>query len=197
MNSEIKRSNLIAILALIAVLTIIHLLTQGQYTDALGNNYTKIIEQKQFYRLITSIFLHADFGHLFHNCLSLLIIGLAYTRRNSLFKFFLIYFIGGLCGNIGSLVYHGIILRDTDTYSIGASGAIFGVLGALVLYSLLREHGRDRYGALMYALIVFLLGFENFSTDNAAHFCGLIGGFIAEGIKELFDSHEDLSHTIF
>jgi len=177
-----EKKKITGILILLVILSFLHFLTRGNYTLKFGNSYYDIINQGEIYRVLTSVFLHGSVTHLLSNCLSLFIIGLAYTRKNSLIKFYLIFVFGGVIASFGRVFYHGLIRKEPFTYSLGASGGIFAVLGALVFFSLIKERGRDRIGALIYAVIVFLLGTETPNTDNAAHFVGLLAGITIEAI---------------
>jgi len=184
----IPLGRLIPIVILSALLFLIHVIFRGRYNVDFGNHYQSIVRDGQFYRLITAMFLHADFNHMRNNCISLIIIGLAYCRKNSLGKFFLVYLLGGIGAGVGSMIYYGMIIKDYASYSIGASGAIFALLGALLLFSLFRERGRERFGALIYSALVFALGMENLQTDNAAHLTGLVVGIIIEGVLLLYEN---------
>ncbi|MFX1287886.1 MAG: rhomboid family intramembrane serine protease, partial [Promethearchaeota archaeon] len=87
-------------------------------------NY-KVINDLEIWRLFTSMFLHGNALHLFSNMISLLIFG-AYTEFNyPKYQFIIIYFISGLIGSIFSM-----LLLPSNTISLGASGAIFGLIGA-------------------------------------------------------------------
>lgn len=177
-----EKKKITGILVLLVIFAFLHYLTRGNYTLEYGNSFVDVIEGKELYRVVTSVFLHGSVTHLLSNCLSLFIIGLAFTRKNSLIHFYAIFLLGGILSSFGSIFYHGLIVKEPYTYSLGASGGIFAVLGALVLVSLLRESGRDKVGALIYAVMVFLLGKETPGTDNAAHFSGLIAGLTIEAI---------------
>ena len=132
----------------------------------------RIIYDLEIWRLFTGMFLHADALHLFSNMIALLIFG-AYIESNySKYEFMTIYFMSGLMGNIFS-----VILLPPYTISLGASGAIFGLIGAAFLIIILR---RDTPLIFIGLLYVFYFIFSSFSPqiNYFAHIFGLIGGFI-------------------
>ena len=103
----------------------------GAYMLAHGAAYGPLIlENGEYYRLFTSMFLHFGIEHLFGNMLTLIFLGDLLEKMIGKFRFILIYFLGGLAGNLLSLAKEMI----TGNYAIsaGASGAIFAVVGALV-----------------------------------------------------------------
>jgi rhomboid protease GluP len=133
---------------------------------------SKIIYDLEIWRLFTAMFLHGDALHLFSNMIALLIFG-AYIESNySKYEFVIIYFMSGLMGNIFS-----VILLPPYTISLGASGAIFGLIGAAFLIIILR---RDIPLIFIGLLYVFYFIFSSFSPqiNYFAHIFGLIGGFI-------------------
>lgn len=128
----------------------------------------------QWYRLITPMFLHVDFFHLLFNSMALASFG---TETEVIFgkaKFLIIYFVSGLCGSIGSLIF-------SQSISAGASGAIFGLIGAnIYLLTLNREVYKRVFGnSILFLLAINLFyGFTNPLIDDSAHIAGFIGGFL-------------------
>lgn len=76
---------------------------------------------------VTSIFLHANFEHLFFNMIALFFFGLSLENRIGRRLFFMLFFISGIVGNLG----YFFITTDPYTPAIGASGAVYGIMGAL------------------------------------------------------------------
>lgn len=134
---------------------------------------------REWWRLVTSMFLHADIEHLLSNMLILYLAGELVERYIGRFRFALLYFCSGICG---SLLYAGYEFM-TETYgeTIGASGAVFGVIGALFVIVI---HHRGRYADItigrMGFMIVYMLyvGMRTSNVNNAAHIGGLIGGML-------------------
>ena len=140
----------------------------------------KVLEDGEYYRLFTSMFLHFGFEHLINNMVTLVLIGWNLEIEIGRFKFLLIYILSGLGGNILSAWYE---FRTMDySISAGASGAIFGIIGAL-LYVAIRNRGRigDISGkGLAFMIIISLYyGFSSSGVDNLAHIGGLITGFVS------------------
>lgn len=131
----------------------------------------------EYWRLLTSMFLHIGMLHLLVNCLSLFIIGSMTERIFGSFSMLLIYVMSGFSG--GSVSY---AMLGPYSVAAGASGAVFGCLGAVGSYFLLRkkimgEVGRQSFNAvLMLAGINFVFGIIVPSVDNWAHIGGFIGG---------------------
>lgn len=139
-----------------------------------------MLENGEYYRLFTSLFLHFGFTHLLNNMVTLVIMGRYVEPLVGKVRFLIIYFISGLGGN---LLSGGIELITKDyVVSAGASGAIFGLTGALLGLTLLC-HGRVGQLTSRDVLIVVVLslynGFTSQGVDNAAHIGGLISGFLA------------------
>ena len=138
-----------------------------------------ILERGEYYRLFTSMFLHFGFEHLMNNMLMLLVIGWNLERELGKIRFLLIYLCSGLCGNVLSLWLD----VHTGSYAVaaGASGAVFGIIGAL-LYVAIRNHGRvgnvTGRGLLFMAVMSLYYGFTSEGVDNFAHIGGLLSGFL-------------------
>ena len=158
----------------------------GQYNDLI-NNYSvwgPAIREGQYYRLLTGIFLHGGILHLLFNCYALYVIGAQVENFLGRIKFIIIYLVSGITGALFSVIFGG------NFASIGASGAIFGLLGALVYFG---YHYRVYLGTVIKSQIIplivlnLLLGFCASGIDNFAHVGGLIGGTlmsIALGVKD-------------
>ena len=146
--------------------------------------YGPSIRAGEYYRLITGIFLHGSLIHLFFNAYALYVIGSQIENYFGRIKYLIIYLFSGLMGAIFSMIFGGNIA------SIGASGAIFGLMGALLYFG---YHYRVYLGNVLKTqlipLIIFnlFLGFILNGVDNFAHIGGLIGGVLiakAVGVKD-------------
>lgn len=135
-----------------------------------SNKYTEI------YRLVTSIFLHAGIIHLACNMYSLYILGPQLESFFGKTKYTIIFIGSGIIGNLVSLLF----LKDY-TVSVGASGAIFGLLGALLYFG---YHYRVYLSGVLRSQIIpvivlnLIIGFSLSGINNAAHIGGLIGGLL-------------------
>jgi rhomboid protease GluP len=147
-----------------------------------GGKFAPLIWEGQWWRLITSIFLHIGIAHLAFNSYALYSIGRVAESLYGTWKFLFIYLLAGLWGSIASTIW------GFEHISAGASGAIFGLAGSL-LYFGLRTPGvlSGKFGTNLIVIIVFNIfyGFINVRTDNYAHLGGLLGGFIAAALLGL------------
>lgn len=145
-----------------------------------GAAYTpSIVEDGEMYRLFTSMFLHFGMEHLVNNMLVLFVLGSRLERVIGSLRFFVIYFLGGLAGNVVSLLYD--LGQGEGAVSAGASGAVFAVMGGMIFVVLLNK-GRleDLSTRQILVLAVFSLyfGFASSGVDNAAHLGGFLAGFV-------------------
>lgn len=140
-----------------------------------GANYDMLTKAGEYYRLFTCMFLHIGIWHLLCNMYSLYIIGKQVEGLYGKKKFLIIYILSGVCGSILSLAF------AHNTVSAGASGAIFGLLGALLYFG---YYYRAYLGATMRSSIVpviilnLLIGFMLPGISNSAHIGGLVGGVL-------------------
>jgi len=138
-----------------------------------------IFEDAQYYRLITCIFLHFGIDHLMNNMVMLGALGWNLEKEIGSFKFLLIYFVSGIGANLISLAMD--FYTGNLAVSAGASGAIFGLLGAL-LWVVIRNRGKagrlTGRGMPFMVLLSLYFGFTSTGVDNAAHVGGLICGFL-------------------
>ena len=138
-----------------------------------------ILEDRQFYRLFTCMFMHFGFMHLVGNMTVLLFLGDNVERAAGKLKYLLIYILGGLIGSIGSFAY--AYFYNPGIVSAGASGSIFALIGALLWMVIVNKgHLEDMTVLKMCVLIVYALysGITSENVDMAAHLFGLAGGFL-------------------
>ena len=131
----------------------------------------------QYWRLISSLFIHGSFSHLFFNMYALIYLGLMAENKLGWKKFLTIYLLSGICGGFISLLFHEV------GYIFGASGAVMGVMGALIALLLNKYFEKNASRALLISTvfvtaIIILNGSLSKSTDNATHIAGMIAGFI-------------------
>lgn len=138
-----------------------------------------LMKGERYYTLLTSLFLHFGFSHLMNNMIMLLVIGYNLEPEIGKLRFILIYIGSGLAGNVVSAWCD--INSGSYAVSAGASGAIFGIVGAL-LYVVIRNHGRvgeiSTRGLILMAGLSLYYGFTAQGVDNAAHIGGLVSGFL-------------------
>lgn len=146
-----------------------------------------VMEGHEYYRLLTSIFLHFGIEHLLSNMVMLGALGMNLEPEIGKLHFLLVYFVSGIGGNICSLLLN--ISFGEVVISAGASGAVFGLTGAL-LCAVLRNKGRigrlHKKGVLVLVILSIFLGLSEPGVDNAAHIGGLICGFVLEALLGCF-----------
>lgn len=139
-----------------------------------GINGDMIFYGGQYYRLITYMFIHSGWEHIAFNCISLYIYG---TRTEKYFGkagFFVTYFLSGILGGILSAALNG-------GYAVGASGAIFGLIGAVLILSKMKHRNIDGLGYMTMLIIAVSsigMGMMTANVDNFGHIGGFIGGII-------------------
>jgi rhomboid protease GluP len=144
--------------------------TSGDMIVKYGQVNSLVIYSGYYYQLFTSMFIHANIAHIAGNMLFLLIFGLRGEEMFSLPEYLSIYFLGGITGNLLSL------LLPLDTISVGASGAIFAMLGAAIIYAR-RSFRQSIIGALIYAFFLLFLS-SGPGVNNFAHIGGLVTGLL-------------------
>ena len=172
------------VLIFINVLVFILMLSPGIYNNFINSfaNYYVNVKSGEVYRLVTSMFLHGNSIHLFFNMYALYVIGPEIERYYGPFKFLIIYLLSGVIGSLFSAVL-------ITSPSIGASGAIFGLFGALLYFGFNYRATLDGYlkGQIIPLILINLLvGLIVPGIDIAAHIGGLIGGLLISlmvGIK--------------
>lgn len=133
----------------------------------------------EYYRLLTSNYLHFGWEHFFNNMVVFLILGTSLEKVTGSIRYAVLYTGSGIIGSIVSTIYYSVM--GQDVLSAGASGAIFGLIGALAAILLFCKDQRKRFdGFGIFLMIAGSLyhGFESGTTDNAAHIGGCIAGFI-------------------
>jgi len=191
---------LIAInIAMWAVLNLVSLKTGRSYNKLLIDFGAKVnidILKGEYWRFITPIFLHADITHLIVNCYSLYAVGPIVETIYGRTKFLFIYLTAGFFGSLLSFMF-------SINPSVGASGAIFGLLGALLYFGIeFPNLFKVYFGRSILITLAINLGYGLINTgiDNLGHIGGLIGGFIASGIVQVRGNRKGkwiVNRTIF
>ena len=170
--------NLIVFLAMVAMGVSIF---GGRPDDYLkfGANFGPLTSGGEWWRLVTCTFIHGGVVHLLFNMWALWDGGRLSERLFGNAWFIAIYLFAGVCGSFASMLWRN------EAVSIGASGAVFGVFGALLAYTV-RERGsippsmlnRLRISTSMFVTFSLFYGFANSGIDNAAHLGGLAAGYL-------------------
>ncbi len=151
----------------------------SQVLIRVGALYTPAVRAGEYWRFITAMFLHSGIRHLLNNMLTLYILGELLLRETGMVRFLIFYFGGGLAGNLAE--YALSLARGENIVAVGASGAVFSLMGAL-LAVLIKNRGRIR-GMTSQRMLVFIglsvyFGFTAENVANAAHLGGLAAGFV-------------------
>lgn len=161
---------------LIVINVIVYLLSIVNYNFILNTfaNYYLYVKNGEFYRLLTSTFVHANIIHLLFNMYALYVIGPVVEKYYGKLKFLLIYLGSGVIGSLFSVVL-------TNYASVGASGAIFGLFGALLFFGYKYRATLDGFlrSSIVPTLILnLIIGLVIPGIDISAHIGGLIGGIL-------------------
>jgi rhomboid protease GluP len=155
------------------------------YTSVVGGNFIEtdpkvlgwlgqvnlyVVKDGWYWQLLTSMFVHVNVIHIFGNMFFFLIFGLRAEEFFSPEEFFFIYVMAGLSGNLLTL------LMPLNIVSAGASGAIFGIFGASVIY-MRKTFGQSIMGALIYSFFLLMIT-AGVDVNILAHFGGLVAGLM-------------------
>jgi rhomboid protease GluP len=142
---------------------------------ALGWKDNSLIKDGEWYRLITSGFLHGDILHIFFNMYSLWSIGtIIFNPVSSILtplQFIILYFASLVGGSLASFFFNA-------SPSVGASGAIFGLVGMLVVYSILNGDTQLLTSLGLNILLLAVIGFTSSNLDNWGHLGGFVTGAV-------------------
>ena len=139
------------------------------------------VHQGQWYRLLTAPFLHANIEHILFNMLTLAIVGSPVEAHLGKVRFSALYLVSALGGSVGSY-----LLSSANTLGVGASGAIFGLMGAY--FVLARRQGWEVGNILALIIINLVIGFASTSIDWRAHLGGMVtGAVVALGLDRSAD----------
>lgn len=144
-----------------------------------GASFSPLVtEGHEYYRLVTCMFLHFGLQHLVNNMLVLIFLGDMLELITGKVRYILIYFGGGIAGNILSVIWS----TKTGDYAVsaGASGAVFAVIGALICIVIRNKGQIDEMSGrrlVLMAVLSILQGLTSMGIDNSAHVGGLIAGF--------------------
>ncbi|RPI02304.1 MAG: rhomboid family intramembrane serine protease [Calditrichaeota bacterium] len=165
----------------------------GEALDHLGMTGSYALDQGRWWTLVTAIYLHGSLLHIIFNMLWLRQIGVMVEHFYGISRTFLIFTIAGICGFFVSDIVN-------IPFAVGASGSIFGLLGALVYY------GRKRGGVLgaaiyrqvgTWTLVLFIFGFLTPAVNNLAHFGGFVGGYLSSQLLGFIEiRRENINHHL-
>jgi membrane associated rhomboid family serine protease len=166
---------------LIGVNVLVYLITVAQGNGInnpggkLFNNwllYGPLVANGDWWRLITAAFLHASLIHIGLNMLALVWLGAPVERYLGHFQYLALYMVSGLAGSAGALI------ATPNGFTVGASGAIFGILGAMLIIEY-QATGKIAGQAFTLIAINLLFSFTTSGISVGGHIGGLIGGIAA------------------
>ena len=185
------------ILIAINIITFLFMIFYGKSNFiTLFGNYPPLVKEGEYYRLFTSMFLHADIIHIACNMYALYVLGPQLESFFGKIKYLIIYLLSGIIGNLFVLIF------ETNSIGVGASGAIFGLFGALLYFG---YHYRVYLGSVIRTqvlpviLINLFIGFTTPGISNAAHIGGLVGGALtsmAAGVPNKSTTSEKVNGII-
>ena len=188
-----SRSKLTPTTFLVTVNVLVYIYTSVVGGNFIQTNHSVLIQLGQaninvlhgeYWQMLTSIFVHVDITHIALNMLFLIIFGLRAEELFTTEEYFSVYMLSGLSGSLLTL-----FLMSPYTLSAGASGAIFGMYGAGIIY-MRKTFGQSIVGALLYAFMLLMLS-TGAGVNIVAHFGGLAAGLIigyalAKSRRDLF-----------
>lgn len=191
-----KPKKIVVTYVLIALCTLVYILQiLFPSLTTLGAVNGSLVRSGQVYRLVTGMFMHGSIWHLLCNMYSLYVIGCATENYFGKKKFLLIYFVSGIIGSMFSCIFN-------TSWSLGASGAIFGLMGALCYFGYYYRlyMGKALYSEIIPVIVLNLaLSLIVSNIDFYAHIGGLIGGVfitIGLGIKNKTDKQSSINGWI-
>ncbi len=154
--------------------------------------YVNVFQKHEYYRLVTCMFMHFGFAHLLNNMFSLYLLGSEAEKFYGKVKFIIIYMASGIFASLSSVLYQ----QSVGGYSIsaGASGAIYGIMGAL-LVRIVEERRKNMSAFSKMGLVLILLimaGQNSGNVDNIAHIGGFVAGMICGIISYLLVNRKNV-----
>lgn len=160
-----------------------------------GANYVTLTKTGEYYRIITSAFLHIGVIHLLINMYSLYVVGTQVEYFYGKIKYLVIYLFSAIMGSLFT-----VALSSSNTVAAGASGAIFGLLGSILYFGVKYRGyiGNSLINQIVPIVVLnLIIGFTTPGIGNAAHIGGLIGGYlISMGLGIGIDNRESKSSII-
>ncbi len=166
-----------AFLVLVNILLFILCQFYGDFIYSKGQIGLTYIMQNEFYRLLTSIFLHVNLDHISSNMILLIFAGSMLERIIDERDYAIVFFVSGIMGNVVSCVYE--FVSGISMVSIGASGAIYGIIGSLFCIVVRQKPPVAVSISRMILMIAYCLysSFVGTNINVAAHIGGLVTGF--------------------
>lgn len=188
MDVKNKKSLPWVTIALVAVNVVVFLITdlilfreQNKVVYYMAMNPFLVTKHGEYWRLFTSMFYHFNIEHVMFNMLSLAVVGAILEPFFGRVRFIILYFVSGLLADVATIIYNSLIIRENaeSVFAAGASGAVYGLLGAFVGILLFMRERLTKEERIRLPIMVFLLLFGNISqkgVGHEAHFGGFFAG---------------------
>lgn len=167
-------------IAVFIILEVLGNTEDAEFMARHGALYTPLISNGQdYYRFLSSMFMHFGIEHLLNNMIMLFCIGEILEKQIGKFFYGIIYLISGIGANLVSFWYY--LKVDKYVVSAGASGAVFGIIGALLIAVILNRGRLESVTTTRLLVMIGLslyLGFTEVTTNNTAHIGGLVFGIL-------------------
>ena len=145
------------------------------FVNVLGNAFDYTFGHWQLWRLLTCMFVHSGISHILCNTISLIQLGTVVESIYGKENFYFIYFVSGIGASICSALINGLL--GFNIISIGASGAICGLLG--FIFGSLKGNVKNKLISFIFAIApMIIVGISGGNVDNIAHFGGIATGFL-------------------
>ena len=182
-QQQIYKSAYVTIALLIVnILIFILSTTFFQVWYSMGAMYTAgVVMDGELYRIVTAMFLHADISHLFNNMIMLGLVGAIIENYIGHGLFVFLYMLSGIFGNLLSMSYE--IKHDLSWLSVGASGAIMGLVGFLMVWIVINRRELVKDKSMLFRLLFLLIFvidacFFQSGANTIAHLGGFLTGFV-------------------
>lgn len=184
MLGEIKKKYMTWLFLVLNVVTYVLYEILGESVYTVGSlSVLDIIEKQEYYRVLSSMFLHAGVNHIVGNMLFVVILGDMLEQESGHVRYAMIYLLTGVGGNMCSMLFE--LATGSFYHTVGASGAVCGMMGALLVLVI---WNRGNYGQIslnrMLLAIVYMIytGVQSPIVNNAAHMGGLLSGILVMSV---------------
>jgi membrane associated rhomboid family serine protease len=168
----LKRSATYSLIAVICAAYLAQMVVPSLQTELMLPSFEYLKVTNEWYRLFTVALTHGGLLHLGFNMYSLMVLGNPLEEAFGKSKVLIVFFVSLLTGSLASSYFASVY-----SYSVGASGAVFGLFGALAIVG--KRIGADIRSIVVIIGINFFIGFAMGGVDWRAHLGGLIGGVVA------------------
>lgn len=181
----------IVTIALVAINIIIYIYCtyEGEVVYNVGcMDAERVLLDGEYYRFFTSMFMHGGIDHIFSNMIFLAALGEMLERVIGHVRFAILYLLSGIGGSLFSVA--NVLLSGNHYTAIGASGAVFGLIGAMLILVVINN---GRYQGISIKRMLFAIAYMVYSgvrserVDNAAHIGGLIFGVLIMAVMYVIE----------